>query len=110
MMGSVQMTHQRVNAVAAVVALALSVMPAPLIQAQGRENMTPSFQIVETSIDKIHAAYGSGKLTARQLVEAYLDRINAYDKSGPTINSVITLNPQALDEADKLDAAYERSG
>jgi Asp-tRNA(Asn)/Glu-tRNA(Gln) amidotransferase A subunit family amidase len=49
-------------------------------------------------------------LTVHQLVQAYLDRINAYDKRGPTINSIITLNPHALDEADKLDAAYKRSG
>ncbi len=72
--------------------------------------MVAPFQIVETSIDDIHAAYASGALTAHQLVQAYLDRINAYDKSGPTINSIITLNPHALEEADKLDAAYKRSG
>jgi len=72
--------------------------------------MAPTFQIVETSIDDIHAAYASGTLTVRQLVQAYLDRINAYDKSGPTINSIITLNPNALVEADRLDAAYKRSG
>jgi len=72
--------------------------------------MAPTFQIVETSIDDIHAAYASGTLTVRQLVQAYLDRIIAYDKSGPTINSIITLNPNALVEADRLDAAYKRSG
>jgi amidase len=72
--------------------------------------MVPSFQIVETSIDDIRAALRSGKLTARRLVQGYLDRINAYDKAGPTINAIITLNPRALEEADKLDAAYKRSG
>jgi amidase len=104
------MREQKINAVAAVVALALSVVPAPLTHAQVRNNMAPSFQIVETSIDDIHAAYRSGELTVRQLVQAYLDRINAYDKSGPTINSIITLNSHALEEADRLDAAYKRSG
>ena len=107
------MSEQKISAVAAVVvvvALALSVVPAPLAHAQVRNNMAPTFQIVETSIDNIHAAYRSGALTVRQLVQAYLDRINAYDKSGPTINSIITLNPNALEEADKLDAAYKRSG
>ena len=48
-------------------------------------------------------------MTARQLVQMYLDRIDAYDKNGPTINSVININPKALEEADKLDAAM-RSG
>src|SRR5215470_5143811 len=69
-----------------------------------------SFQVVETSIDDIHAAMKAGKLTAHQLVQQYLDRIDAYDKRGPNINSIISLNPQALAEADKLDAAYKRSG
>jgi amidase len=68
------------------------------------------FQIVETSIDDIHAAMKAGKLTAHRLVQGYLDRINAYDKRGPNINSIITLNPQALAEADKVDAQYKTSG
>jgi len=68
------------------------------------------FQIMETTIDEIHAAYKSGKLTAHELVQGYLDRINAYDKKGPHINSIITLNPKALGEADKLDAHYRNSG
>ncbi|MEA2937102.1 MAG: amidase [Alphaproteobacteria bacterium] len=79
--------------------------PAP---AQGKRDMP--FQIMETSIDDIHAAIKSGKLTARRLIQGYLDRIAAYDQQGPTINSIITINPDALAEADKLDAAYKRSG
>src|SRR6202034_292001 len=58
----------------------------------------------------VHAAMKAGKLTAHQLVQQYLDRINAYDKHGPNINAIITLNPQAMAEADKLDAAYKTSG
>src|SRR4029077_2158855 len=69
-----------------------------------------SFQIVETSIDEIHAAYKANQLTAHQLVQMYLDRIKAYDQQGPALNCIITINPQALDQADKLDAAYKRSG
>ncbi len=68
------------------------------------------FQIMETTIDDIHAAFESGKLTARQLVQGYLDRIAAYDKRGPNINSIITLNDHALEDADRLDAAYRASG
>jgi Asp-tRNA(Asn)/Glu-tRNA(Gln) amidotransferase A subunit family amidase len=40
----------------------------------------------------------------------YLARIDAYDKKGPGINSVITLYPRALDEADRLDRAFASSG
>ncbi|HLK84241.1 MAG TPA: amidase family protein [Xanthobacteraceae bacterium] len=69
-----------------------------------------AFQIIEATIDDIHAAFKSGKLTARQLVQGYLDRIAAYDKQGPNINSIITLNDHALEDADRLDAAYRASG
>ena len=68
------------------------------------------FQLVEATIEDVHAEYKAGRLTARALVRAYLDRIEAYDKNGPKINSVITINPKALEEADALDAAYKRSG
>lgn len=68
------------------------------------------FQIIDATIADIHAAYRNGILKARHLVQMYLERIEAYDKSGPAINSVISLNPKALDEADRLDAAFKISG
>src|SRR5215469_16466379 len=68
------------------------------------------FEVVEVTIDKIHMALRSGRLTTRQLVQGYLDRINAYDKQGPNINSIITINPNALAEADRLDAVFRASG
>jgi Asp-tRNA(Asn)/Glu-tRNA(Gln) amidotransferase A subunit family amidase len=68
------------------------------------------FQIMEATIDQIHAAFRSQTLTSHQLVQMYLDRIAAYDQQGPKINSVIILNPKALEEADKLDAAFKSSG
>jgi amidase len=70
----------------------------------------PAFDVVETTVAEIHRAYATGTLTSRQLVQLYLDRIEAYDQKGPRINSIVTLNPAALDEADRLDAAYSRSG
>src|SRR2546429_1960868 len=69
-----------------------------------------TFHLQETTIDAVHNAYKAGQLTAHQLVELYLKRIDAYDKKGPAINSVITINPKALEEADRLDAAFKRSG
>ncbi|MFN3890544.1 MAG: amidase [Beijerinckiaceae bacterium] len=68
------------------------------------------FQLAETTISDIHAAYESGRLTCRQLVESYLARIEAYDRSGPKINSIISTNPHALEEADALDAAFRARG
>ncbi len=69
-----------------------------------------AFNILEASIEAIHAAYKSGELTCRRLVQMYLDRIEAYDKQGPALNAIITLNSKALEEADRLDAALKESG
>jgi Asp-tRNA(Asn)/Glu-tRNA(Gln) amidotransferase A subunit family amidase len=71
---------------------------------------TASFSVLEATIDDIHNAYKSGQLTARQLVQNYLDRIQAYDKAGPAINAIITLNSKALEEAERLDAALKATG
>jgi amidase len=90
---------------AAVLAAALAAAPLPSARAADAP-----FEVVEASVDDIHAAMKAGKLTAHQLVQMYLDRIAALDKKGPTINSVISLNPQAMAEADRLDAAYKASG
>src|SRR5437016_1814176 len=70
---------------------------------------TPTFHLGETTIDAVHNAYKAGRLTAHQLVQMYLNRIEAYDKKGPRINSIITINPKALEEADRLDAAMKKS-
>jgi len=64
----------------------------------------------QMTIASIHVAMTDGRLTARQLVQAYLDRIEAYDKRGPALNSIITLNDAALTRADALDAEFARSG
>ena len=60
---------------------------------------------IETAtIADLNAAFAGGTLTSEQLVSAYLKRIEAYDKQGPAINAIITLNKKALDEARQLDA------
>ena len=71
---------------------------------------TKPFHLLEATVDDIHNAYKSGKLTSRQLVQLYLDRIEAYEKKGPSLNAIITINSKALEEADRLDAAFKTSG
>jgi Asp-tRNA(Asn)/Glu-tRNA(Gln) amidotransferase A subunit family amidase len=78
--------------------------------AGGAQPQTRSFNVMETTIDDVHNAFRARTLTARQMVQMYLDRINAYDKNGPMLNCIISLNPQALEEADRLDAAFRQSG
>ena len=62
------------------------------------------FKLDEATIADINAAYAKGTLTSEKLTGLYLARIAAYDQQGPTIDSVITLNPRALAEAKALDA------
>jgi amidase len=66
--------------------------------------------IEEATIADLHAAYSSGRLTVREVVTAYLARIDAYDKRGPHLNSIINLNKLALEEADKLDTTFKATG
>ena len=58
------------------------------------------FSIEEATIARIHAAYRMGHLTARELVEGYLERIETYDKQGPSINSIVNISAQARERAD----------
>jgi amidase len=99
---------QKFHVVASLMAVAILMLWAAPGQCQN--TTSAPFQIVEATIDDIHTAFRSGRLTARQLVQGYLDRINTYDKQGPNINSIITINPNALAEAEKLDAAFRTSG
>jgi amidase len=60
--------------------------------------------LANASIVDLQTAFAKGSLTAERLVALYLARIEAYDKAGPSINSVISLNRQALAQARALDA------
>lgn len=62
------------------------------------------FVYEEITIDEIQEQFASGDLTVEKLVQAYLDRIEALDQNGPTLRSVIQVNPDALQIAKELDA------
>src|SRR5260370_38543063 len=76
-------------------------------QNKPQSNAGPRFQVVETPIDDIHTAMRSGSLTARGLVQAYLDRIRAFAKQGPTLTCIITVSPRALAAAAKLNSPFQ---
>ncbi|TQJ31492.1 amidase [Microbacterium sp. SLBN-146] len=67
-------------------------------------------QIEELTIAAAHEGFRSGAFTARDLVDAYLDRIAAVDAAGPALNSIITIASDARDQADRLDAEFARTG
>src|SRR5215212_8643730 len=62
------------------------------------------FHLIEATIDGIHAELRAGRLSCVQLVQAYLNRIKAYDQFGPTLNAVQNVNSNALTQAMQLDA------
>jgi Asp-tRNA(Asn)/Glu-tRNA(Gln) amidotransferase A subunit family amidase len=66
--------------------------------------------IEEATIASIQQALQARQVTCRQIVQAYLDRIAAYDHKGPTLAAILTLNSKALAEAERLDMVYARSG
>jgi amidase len=69
-----------------------------------------AFEFDEAAIADLQEQMKSGKLTARSLAEAYLHRIQEIDKSGPSLNSVIEVNPDALSIAESLDRERKQKG
>ena len=67
-----------------------------------------SFDVTEVGIAALRAALEDGRVTSVGLVEAYLRRIEAYDRNGPMLNSVIVSNPDALTEAAASDQRRSR--
>lgn len=68
------------------------------------------FTLEETTIETVHGALRAGQITVRELVAAYLRRIETHDQQGAALNAVVTTNPRALAEAAALDESFGRSG
>src|SRR5215831_11435652 len=77
---------------------------APMLQIKLPSAELPSFELEELTIEELRKRLENGKFTARKLTELYLARIKQIDQSGPRLNSVIELNPDALTISDQLDA------
>ena len=68
------------------------------------------FDLTTATIEDINAAFDAGTLTSEKLVQMYLDRIAAYDKTGPAINAMIYVDPKALEVARELDRERTENG
>jgi amidase len=66
------------------------------------------FNVHEASIAQIHAALKARHVTCRDIVEQYLRRIDAYDKQAAALNAIVVVNPQAVAEAEALDARFRQ--
>jgi amidase len=88
-----------------IVVLALSAVAA-VPQAQA----PPRFELDEMTVMQLQDAMTSGRYTSRRLVDLYTRRINDVDRNGPTLRSVIVVNPDAASIADALDAERKSKG
>ncbi len=68
------------------------------------------YDVAEKSIATLQADLSSGRVTSEDLVTAYLARIDAIDRNGPALRSVIAVNPNALADARALDAERKAGG
>ncbi len=89
----------------ALLSLTVALMGSPLTA----QHPTPS-GLEETTIARIHARFRAHRLSCREVVVHYLDRIAAYDKMGPSLNALIVVNPHARAIADSLDRRFAHGG
>ncbi len=88
------------NRIAAALAMAATILGAH----------AASYDVTEKSIVTLEADLAAHRVTSEQLVQAYLDRIAKIDASGPSLHSVLALNPYALADARALDAERKAKG
>ena len=69
-----------------------------------------TFNLVEATVSDINTAFDAGALSSEQLTQLYLNRIETYDNNGPNLNSVLTINPNALQTAAALDQERQSTG
>ena len=70
----------------------------------------PPFEFDEVTVDDLQRMMEAGEHTARSITQAYIERIEAMDRQGPELRSMIEINPDALEIADELDAERRASG
>jgi amidase len=88
-------------------------MPIELIETRERpasSQEVAAFELEELTISELREGMKEGKYTARGIAEKYLARIEALDKRGPTVNSVIEVNPEALAIAEASDRERKEKG
>ena len=104
------MSDRSLIAKAMIAALMTGVTNVSIDHGQTASAAATRFHLLDATIGDIASALQTRQATCHELVLLYLKRIETYDKSGPSLNAVQTVNPSALQEADRLDAAFRSSG
>ena len=89
-------------------AAAITTIPLASCETGKKESTIPfsendDFELNEISVDELQEKMEEGVYTAEKIVQLYLDRIESVDKSGPALNSILEINPDALEHARQLD-------
>ncbi|MGQ3177694.1 MAG: amidase, partial [Blastomonas fulva] len=89
----------------ALAALAPITLPLPALAQDEKPRIARmAVEVEEKSITELSAMLAAGTISSEELARAYLDRIDALDRKGPQLNSVIAVMPGAIEEARMLDA------
>ncbi|MEL6382547.1 MAG: amidase family protein [Cyanobacteria bacterium J06626_18] len=72
--------------------------------------MAASFNLGEATVESIQQGLSSGAVSCSDITQLYLNRIDAYDDQGPSLNAIIATNPDALSIAAELDETYATAG
>jgi len=94
------------NSAAVGVASTLSIPASAMLSStfeDGKSDFVDNFDLNETTITVLQAMMAKGSLSSKSLVKTYLKRIEKIDKSGPRLNAILELNPDALAIATQLD-------
>jgi amidase len=86
----------------------VGVLSVPGMRGQNTAGNRAKFEVTETTIAETREAIRTGKVTCRELVEAYIERIRKYDHA-TRLNAIVAINPEALADADKLDHEFART-
>ena len=73
-------------------------------RAEAAPHAQQAFALQETTLAQLQDGMKAGRLSARGVARAYLDRIAALDRKGPTLRAILEINPEALSIAEAMDA------
>ena len=87
-----------------------AVLLVPIILITATSALSKSIEFDAATLADINAAFDAGTLTSEALVRLCLARIDAFDRNGPSLHAIITLNPKAIETARSLDAERRTKG
>ena len=73
-----------------------------------KNSFSDDFELNEITVSELQDKMTRGEISAEQITQLYLDRIEKIDKNGPAINAIIEINPDAISIAKEMDAERKK--